>query len=203
MLNDHLWGPCRSGRHVHAAHERDMRAARRGTRIAVAAVLVAALGIARADRVSAQLRAPLGASSGWAPAGIGVRGGRDSALHYYVVGGQVWVPLVPDGTVELMPNADLTFARGQRERQYNLELVYVMGGREGGLYGGGGIGFRNAVFGPDPTAPRQTHRGYTAVLGFKFGQRVSPQIEWRWVFIKNEGINPEQVTLGVTFALWR
>lgn len=153
----------------------------------------------------AQLRAPLGASSGgWAPIGIGVRVGRDSALHYNVVGGQLRIPVLPNGALELMPNMDVTFARGSKVYEYNLELVYVVGGDVGGLYGGGGIGFRRARFGPDPSVPRETARGYTGVLGLKIGGlgHVVPQVEWRWVWVSKEDINPQQVTLGVNVALW-
>lgn len=182
------------------------RPSRRRTQAALVALAISGcLGLTAPHVAQAQLRAPLGASSGgWAPIGIGFRIGRDSALHYNVVGGQVRIPVVPNGALELMPNMDVTFARGEKEYQYNLELVYMVGGDVGGLYGGGGIGFRRARFGPDPAVPRETVRGYTGVLGLKITGlgRVAPQIEWRWVWVHKEDINPQQVTLGVTFALW-
>jgi hypothetical protein len=182
-----------------------MRPTRSGRQIAIVALWLATLqGLTGARAVTAQLREPPGqpSSGGWAPVALGVRAGRDSALHYYLVGGQLHIPVLPNGAVELMPNMDVTFARGAKDYQYNLELVYVLGGSYGGLYGGGGIGYRKARFGPDPSAPRETARGYTAVIGLKLGGRVSPQVEWRWVFIGKEGINPQQVTLGVNVALW-
>ncbi len=182
------------------------RPSRRFPTAALLALLVsAAFGLAAPRAAHAQLRAPLGASSGgWAPIGIGVRVGRDSALHDNVVGGQLRIPVLPDGSLELMPNMDVTFARGSKAYQYNLELVYIVGGRLGGLYGGGGIGFRKARFGAEPTDPRETSRGYTGVVGLKISGlgRVVPQIEWRWVWVDKAGINPQQVMLGVTVALW-
>lgn len=176
----------------------------RPTIVLVGLAICGALALAFPGRAQTQLRAPLGASRGWAPIGIGVRVGRDSALHDNVVGGQLRIPVLPNGSLELMPNMDVTFARGSKEYQYNLELVYIVGGDLGGLYGGAGIGFRNARFGAEPTSSRETAQGYTGVLGLKLGglRRFSPQIEWRWVWVDKAGINPQQVTLGVTVALW-
>ena len=64
----------------------------------------------------------------WAPPSLGVRGGYDNQQRRYVLGGQLRLPVLPRGQVELMPNVDVTFARGLKEYQYNLELVYVFEG---------------------------------------------------------------------------
>jgi hypothetical protein len=144
----------------------------------------------------------------WAPPQIGVRGGYDNQQRRWVLGGQLRLPVVPQGQVELMPSVDVTFARGLKEYQYNLELVYVLDGRSGGIYGGGGVGWRNTVFNEDPTDPtvlRETHAGFTAVLGIRIVELgvVVPQIEYRGVFIGAAPVNYQQLTLGVNLALWR
>jgi hypothetical protein len=166
-------------------------------------VLLSPLG---RQRVRAQTR-PLGDESGgggWAPVSVGARVGLDNRLHEYLVGGLMTIPLLPNGSVELMPNMDVTFVSGANAYQYNLELAYVLGGREGGLYVGGGVGFRKARFSPNPAVPRESVRGYTAVVGIRLGgfSRLNPQLETRWVFLSNSGIDPQQVSVGATVALW-
>jgi hypothetical protein len=167
--------------------------------------LAALLWLASAADARAQLREPLGETTGgWAPVGVGVRVGTDNQLHDYVAGALLWIPLVPSGVVQFMPNMDVTFVSGANAYEYNIELAYLTGGREGGLYAGGGIGFRKARFSPNPAVGRESARAYTVVLGVKLGGfgRLSPQIETRWVFVNKTGINPQQLTIGASVALW-
>ena len=144
----------------------------------------------------------------WAPPSLGVRGGYDNQQRRYVLGGQLRLPVLPRGQVELMPNVDVTFARGLKEYQYNLELVYVLDGRSGGIYGGGGIGWRNTVWNADPSDTseiRSTKAGFTAVLGIRIVELglVVPQIEYRGVFIGAAPVSYQQLTLGLNLPLWR
>jgi len=139
----------------------------------------------------------------WAPPSFGLRVGLDNKRRRNVVGAQVRLPIVPGGEIELMPSVDVTFLVGLREYQYNVEGVYVWDGRAGGLYGGGGLGFRNSVFADG--AGRKTELGYTAVVGFRLVGLglIVPQLEYRWVFVDAAPITYQQLTIGVNLALWR
>lgn len=140
---------------------------------------------------------------GWAPPSLGVRFGYDNKQRNPVLGGQVRLPVLPSGAVELMGSMDVTFLRNLHEYQYNIEAVYVLDGRAGGLYGGGGLGMRNTLYGSDPE--RRTELGYTAVIGFRIvglGLLV-PQLEYRWVFIDEAPLTYQNLSLGVSLALWR
>jgi hypothetical protein len=141
--------------------------------------------------------------SGWAPPSFGLRFGWDNQQQSQMVGAQMRLPIVRGGEIELMPNMDISFLRGLREYQYNIEAVYVLDGRAGGLYGGGGLGIRNSVF-MDGEGPR-TELGYTGVAGIRIVNLglVVPQIEYRWVFIRDAPITYQQLTLGLSVALWR
>ena len=102
-----------------------------------------------------------------------------------------------------MPNADVTFVTRLREYQYNLEAVYVTGGRRGGAYFGGGIGWRNSIFGADRVDPRETIRTYNLVVGGRGGvaESFGTQLEIRWLFLNQEVFDPRTITLGVNFYL--
>jgi hypothetical protein len=139
----------------------------------------------------------------WAPPSLGVRVGYDNQARDNVLGAQLRLPVLPRGQIELMPSLDVTFLSGLKEYQWNFEVVYVLDGRGGGIYGGAGLGLRNTIF-PDQTA-RSTELGYSAVLGIRiveFGL-VVPQLEYRGVFVDAAPINYQQLTLGVNLALWR
>jgi len=142
----------------------------------------------------------------WAPPSFGVRAGYDNQQRHNVLGGQVRLPVLPRGQVELVPSLDVTFLSGLKEYQYNLELVYVLDGRSGGIYAGAGLGWRNTVWSSDPAdLTRSTERGFTAVLGIRIVELgiVVPQIEYRGVFIDAAPVNYQQLTIGVNLALWR
>ncbi len=100
----------------------------------------------------------------------------------------------------------MTFLRGLKEYQLNLDAVYVVGGRTGGFYGGGGIGFRNSRFGgtAQTVPPRETVQTFSVVAGGRFGGRgrIRPQLEIRWIFIEETTVDPQQLSFGVSFALW-
>ena len=145
-----------------------------------------------------------GANPGWAPASVGVRVGFDNAQSRPMLGAMLRIPVLPNGTVELLPNADVTFLPGLKQYQFNLELVYVLDGRRGGFYAGGGIGLRNSIFGPDPAAARENEQTYSLVIGIRFGAigRIRPELETRWIFVDQQVRDPRLVTFGATVALW-
>lgn len=118
-------------------------------------------------------------------------------------GAQVRIPILPGGEVELMPNMDITFLRGTKSYQYNVEAVYILDGRAGGFYGGAGLGFRDAIFGLEPG--RQTKMGFTGVIGIRLVGLglIVPQIEYRWIFINDAPLTYQQLTVGVNLALWQ
>jgi hypothetical protein len=168
--------------------------------------LAAALGLLFAP---AGLHAQFGGGAdsegpGWAPASIGVRAGYDNTQQGWMTGGYVGVPILPNGRVELLPGFDVTFLQGFDEYQTNLEVVYFTGDRRGGLMAGGGVGFRNSVFGPDPDAERRTEMTFSLTIGARLGilGRFRPQIETRWILQDEWPRDPRHVNLGVGFALW-
>ena len=116
---------------------------------------------------------------------------------------QLRLPLVRDGKLELVPHANVTFATGLKEYAYGAELVLVPAGRRGGLYGGGGIAYRNTIFGTGVSDERQTFTGFSGVIGLKSGTggAVGSQIELRWVFLDDAPVDPRVITFGVNIAL--
>lgn len=155
----------------------------------------------------AQFRQPgesVGTSSSWPAISIGPRIGYDQGSSGEMVGLQVHVPVIRSAHVELMPNADVTFLTALREYQLNLEAVYVTGGRLGGLYLGGGVAFRNSIYGSDPATPRSTERGWSAVVGVRAtGAAVfGIQLEARWTFLDVDVRDPRTISLGINFPLW-
>ena len=152
----------------------------------------------------AQPRPPGGSAQGWPAVEIGARAGFDNQQRQEVLGALLRIPVLRNGHVELLPNADVTFLRGLKEYQLNLEAAYLLAGREGGPYLGGGVGFRNTIPPNDPTAERQTLTTFGLVVGIKFGGlgRVRPFLEFRRVFASDLAVDPQLLSFGVTFALW-
>jgi hypothetical protein len=147
-------------------------------------------------------------TAGWAPIALGVSFGWDQAANGQVVGGQVRLPLLRDGTVEVVPNAQLVFLRGNKEYQYSLEAVFVPEGVRGGLLLGGGLSWRDAVLsrtGPNDTGdPRQRHSGYNIVVGAKNNVGVVQiEVSLRWIFLNDTNYRPTPATFGVNYPLWR
>ncbi|MGE0158052.1 MAG: hypothetical protein AB7T31_01500 [Gemmatimonadales bacterium] len=141
---------------------------------------------------------------GWAPASVGGRVGYDNSQRGWMVGGFVGIPVLPSGRVELLPSFDVTFLPGFDEYQTNFEAVYFTGDRQGGLMAGGGVGFRNSVFGSDPTADRRNALTFSVVIGARLGTlgRFRPQLETRWILQDEWPRDPRHVGLGVGVALW-
>lgn len=168
-----------------------------------AALAALVLLLLYSTEAQAQLGRPTAEESGWAPVAVGVRVGYDNTQRQEMVGAQLRIPILPQGTVELIPSADVTFLSGLKEYQYNLEAVYVLDGRSGAFYGGGGVVWRNSIFG-DPADGRETAQGYTILAGLRFVGLgfLIPQIEYRWNFVDELPFTLHQVTLGVDIALW-
>jgi hypothetical protein len=149
------------------------------------------------------------AAAPWPSITIGVKAGYDSNTNAEVLGAQIRIPLLRSGTVELIPHTDVTFATALKEYQYAVDAVYLLSGRRGGLYVGGGLAFRNTIYGSDPKVPRKTSQGYSVVVGTKFGGGggLGAQLELRWVFISESGlddvssVDPQVVTFGVNIPL--
>jgi len=149
------------------------------------------------------------AAAPWPSITIGVKAGYDSKTNAEVLGAQIRIPLLRSGTVELIPHTDVTFATALKEYQYAVDAVYLLSGRRGGLYVGGGLAFRNTIYGSDPKVPRKTSQGYSVVVGTKFGGGggLGAQLELRWVFISESGlddvssVDPQVVTFGVNIPL--
>ena len=149
------------------------------------------------------------AAASWPSITIGVKAGYDNNANGELLGAQLRVPLLRSGAVALMPSADVTFLTGLKEYQYAVDALYQLAGRRGGPYLGGGLAFRNTIFGADPNLPRETRLGYSLVAGATFGGAGSfrPQLEIRWVFISKSDsddfshVNPQVVTFGVNIPL--
>lgn len=140
---------------------------------------------------------------GWAPVLVGLRAGYDSQSTRSVVGAQIHLPVLPSGYVELIPNGSITFLTGLKEYQTGVEAVAVSGGAGGGIYAGGGLGWRSTIYG-DATR-REWRSSPTVVVGARtgndFGPPLGAQIEVRWVFLDGP-YTPRVLTMGVNFPLW-
>lgn len=150
-------------------------------------------------------RAPAAAPR-WAPISVGVRAGWDQRANGAVLGGQLRLPVVRSGIVELAPNAGVTFLDGAKEYQYNLEATVVPGGARGGVFFGGGVGWRDTVSGTlAPTdITRETVFGYVVSLGGRTDVgRVQLELGVRWIFLDDSAYRPNPVTLGVSYPLWQ
>jgi hypothetical protein len=165
--------------------------------------LAVTAGELRAQAVPGEAAGQQGGLRSWAPPSFGVRLGWDQRQREEMLGGQVRIPIVPSGVVEVMGSADVTFLLNLKEYQYNLEAVYVLDGRAGGLYGGAGLGFRNSIY--PGSVRRTTDVGYTAVAGFRLVGLglIVPQLEYRWIFINDAPFNYQTLAIGVNLALWR
>jgi hypothetical protein len=168
-----------------------------------ATTLLLAISLALVPRPASAQMSGGGPSRGWTPAQIGVRFGATSVSSNSVLGAQLWVPLIPAGYVQLIPNWDVTFlAAGFKEYQRGVQAVAVSGGRRGGLFAGGGLTWRNTIYdGPN----RETKRWPDLVAGVRTGQissiPLTAQLQIRWVFVDGP-INPRILTFGVNVPLW-
>lgn len=140
---------------------------------------------------------------GWPPILAGVRAGYDYSSTSSLVGAQLRIPVLPSGFVELVPNGSITFLTGLKEYQWGVEAVLLSGGSQGGFYAGGGLGWRNTIYGDGPQ--RETRTAPTAVAGLRtgsaFGSPIGTQIEMRWTFVDGP-FRPRVITFGVNVPLW-
>ena len=165
------------------------------------------LGILDASDADAQVRRGRAqdTSSRWAPVSIGVRFGYDQAAQGELLGGQLRIPLTRSGVVELVTFADVIFPVGTKEHQYSAEVVWIPGGaRAGGIFGGGGLGWRDTVLAStNRNDPRATHFGYSVVVGVK--SKLGPielEVDIRWIYLNDTRYRPNPVSLGLNYPLW-
>jgi len=178
---------------------RDLEAtARLALQTAVALVLVATAAAPRAAAAQGQPQ------EGWPAPEIGIRGGYDNGQRQEVLGALLRIPVVRNGHVELMPSGDVTFLPGLKEYQFDAEAVYLLSGRDGGFYGGGGIGLRNTIPASDLEGGRQTFTTYSVVVGVKFVDLgpLNLLFEYRRVFADEFAVDPQLIVLGLTLPVW-
>ncbi len=137
----------------------------------------------------------------WAPISIGAHAGYDEASNGTVLGAQIRAPIVRNGKIELMPSGSVTFLTGLKEYQFNLDAVFVTGGRAGGLYAAGGLAVRNTIFLDQPGQQTRTGFGWAVGIRSGSGSRVGMQLEVRQIFVDAD-LRPRLLTFGLNFALW-
>ena len=140
----------------------------------------------------------------WAPMVIGVKAGWDSSANGELLGGHVRIPLVRNGVFELFPSLEAIFLRGTKEYQYNVDAAWVPSGVRGGVFAGGGVGWRDSVIGTELGNPRQTFFGFNAFGGGR--TNLGPvQIEFllRWTFLNDTAYQPNSASLGINLPPWR
>ena len=139
----------------------------------------------------------------WAPIAIGAKVGWDSRANGELLGGHLRIPVVRSGTVELYPSVEAVFLPGAKEYQYNLDAAWVPGGARGGVFAGGGLGWRDSVIGSDLGDPRQTFFGFNAFGGGKTNLgRVQVEFVLRWTFLNDTDYQPNSASIGLNLPLW-
>jgi len=163
----------------------------------------ALLALAAAPAVGTAQAAP-GEESGWPALEAGARVGLTNIQQDFVLGALLRVPVWRTGHVELLPSADITFLGPIDEYQLNLEAVYLLLGRDGGPYLGGGIGMRNTIPPASATGNREMLTTYNVVVGLKLTGlgRVNPLFEFRRAFAPDLAVDPQLLSLGATVMLW-
>lgn len=140
----------------------------------------------------------------WAPIAIGAKVGWDSRANGEVLGAHVRIPVLRSGVLELFPSAEAIFLPGTKEYQYNIDAAWVPGGVRGGVFAGGGLGWRDSVIGAGVGDPRETFFGFNAFGGGK--TNLGPiQVEFilRWTFLNDTAYQPNSAALGINLPLWR
>lgn len=153
----------------------------------------------------ATAQAPPGtANMGWPAPEAGVRFGYDNSQRQEVLGALLRIPVLRSGHVELTPNGDVTFLRGIKEYQFNGEAVYMVSGRDGGFYAGGGVGLRNTIPSSNLGGGRKTITTYSVVAGVKFTALGPANLifEFRRIFASDIVVDPQLLSVGVTIRLW-
>ena len=176
----------------------------RFARVAAAAASLTLAAAATPRSAAAQL-GPQEESAGWPAVEIGARAGYDNVQRQEVLGALLRIPVLPNGTVELVPSGDVTFLRGLKEYQLNVEAVYLLlAADDGGLYLGGGMGLRNTIPSTNLTGGRDSFTTWSIVVGIKLMnlERVNPMLEFRRIFAGELAVDPQMLSIGVTFELW-
>ena len=170
------------------------------------ALLILALGLGDVAEVEGQVRRGRqpAEEAPWAPVSVGVRGGWDDRANAQLLGAQMRIPVLRSGIVELVPGADIAFLPGAKEYQYNAEVSWVPGGRQGGFFVTAGVGWRDSVFNADvDSLERTTFFGY--VLGAGLKSRVGPlefELGLRWILLNDTSYRPNPATLGLNYPFW-
>lgn len=140
----------------------------------------------------------------WTPPSVGIRAGWDQRANAEMLGAQLRVPVVRSGIVQLVPSADIAFLQGVKEYQYGAEVSWVPGGRRGGYFLTGGVGWRDSVFSADGSADtRSTFFGY--ILGAGVKSQVGPlefELGLRWIFLNDTSYRPSPATIGINYPFW-
>lgn len=164
---------------------------------------VASAMLLTATSVDAQVRrgrAPAPEAPPWAPVAIGARAGYDQTARGQLVGAHVRIPVLRNGQLELNPNVERIFLRGDDETAYNLDVSYVPGGVRGGLTLGVGVGWRDTVIGFGETT---RFFGYNVVVAGKtYVGPVQLEAAIRWALLRDTTYDPNSVSLGVNYVLW-
>ena len=174
-------------------------------RVVASVALVALVALAVPTGADAQVRrgrAVEQPAPPWQPIAVGVRFGWDNRANGEVLGGQVRIPVLRNGVVELVPNADMIFLNNSKEYHYGADLSLVPGGPAGGIFVSGGIAWRDTPLGR--VGGRQTYFGWVATLGGKTGLGpIELEAAIKWVFLNDTSYQPNAVTIGVNLPLWR
>jgi hypothetical protein len=142
----------------------------------------------------------------WMPITIGGRGGweQEQLGSGGTIGAEVHIPVVRDGRFELVPSFDAIFLNVQDEYQYNLDALFVPGGRRGGVYIGGGVAWRESLLaGVGQDVGRANYFGYNIVVGGK--NQIGPVqilLGLRWLLLTDTAFDPSAVNVGLSIPLW-
>lgn len=172
------------------------------------AALVAALAIL-ASSADAQVRRGRAqpVTPGWAPIAVGFRAGweQDRVANGSMLGGELRIPVIRSGKVEIVPSADMIWLQNTKEYQYNADLLFVPGGPRGGVFLGGGVGWRDSLYGAVTAGEsRRTYMGYNLVIGGRTAiGPVQLAATLRWIFLSGTEYSPNALTLGLDYPLWR
>jgi len=129
--------------------------------------------------------------------------GYDEQARGEVLGAQFRIPILRNGILEFVPNAEMVWVTQSKEYQYNLELAVVPGGLSGGLVIGGGAGWRDAVVGTNAQDPRNTIFGWVVSVGGKTGLgpiQIEALLKWTW--LNDTDYRPNSASLGVNYPFW-
>lgn len=156
-----------------------------------------------ADADAQQRRGRQTQEARWAPVAVGIRGGWDQNARREMLGGQIRIPVLRSGMLEVVPSADVTFIPVERDYQYAVEAAWVSGGARGGLMVQGGVGWRSTTITADDPDGRETFVGYVLGLGGKTAAGpVQVEVAIRWLFLQGTTYRPSMIGLGVNLPLW-